>query len=59
MNLEKFKNNEVALDDQKSLTGGNDLLDLIQVMWDLTPDNGGSHWDNQGGGVWDGFTWTW
>ena len=39
------------------VNGGNELMDLIQVMWDATPEGTNSTWTNLGGGAWSGYYW--
>ena len=47
--LVELNKNEVEI-----INGGNELMDMIQAMWDATPSGGSSYWENKG----DGFTGT-
>ena len=57
MNLQKMNVSELNPQEAQNTNGGNELMDLIQLLWDLTPWGWNSTWTNQGRGSWSGFYW--
>jgi len=55
--MNKFKQFELSTEAQKEVAGGITTMELISLFWALTPEDGGSHWTNEGGGVWSGYVW--
>ena len=47
----------ISKEEMSAVQGGISLEDLINIMWNLTPDGGGSHWTNLGNGDWGGTIW--
>jgi len=49
----------ISKEEMSAVQGGMSLEDLINIMWNLTPDGGGSHWVNLDGNgdVWGGIIW--
>jgi hypothetical protein len=54
--LDSFKRNALNKEQMVQVAGGDDLMTMINAMWNATPSGGWSSWHNNGGGQFHGIT---